>query len=98
MDQMHLRRAPAHCVPPLNLNSNADLASGKCKDLACIIRHKKTKTNNFCLSKYHKIVWNSKDKFNITKSMRAKINLLNSMSTSPAAFCYDIPIIHVIST
>ena len=47
---------------------------------------------NFYLSKDHKTVWNSKEKFNITNSMQEDINLLSSMVTSPTAFRWETPI------
>ena len=45
---------------------------------------------NFCLSKDHKTVQDSKEKFNFTKHTNAKINLLTSMAKSPMTFRCEI--------
>ena len=64
------------------------------KHLTDLLQYTHTNIRNFWVSKAHKTVWNSKEKFNITKSMWAEINFLYSMSTSHTAFQGEIPTRH----
>ena len=63
----------------LNLNSSLVIARGKHKNLTENVTPKNTSVKNFCLTKAHKKVLNSKKKFNGTKHMRAEVNLLASV-------------------
>ena len=74
----------------LKFNSNTAFSRGKFKHLTELLTSKNINIKNFCLSKAHKTVWNSKEKFNITKSMRDDIDLLTSMKKSPTAFLWEI--------
>ena len=64
----------------LKFNSNAVFSRGKFTHLIDLITSKNYNIMNFYLSKSHKTVWNSKGKFNIIKLMKARLDLLSSMS------------------
>ena len=81
----------------LKFNSKDAFASGKHKNITCLLRSKKISIKIFFLSESHKTVWNSKEKFNIIKYVRAEINIFSSIATWPADFRWDIPIKHVMS-
>ena len=51
----------------LKFNSNKVITNGKHKYLTDLLASKSINTKNFFLSRSHKTVWNSKEKFNITK-------------------------------
>ena len=71
---------PHHAVSlVLKFNLKISFASGKFKHLTDLLTSNNINIKNFCLLKAHKTVWNSKEKFNVTKSMRVEINLLISM-------------------
>ena len=82
----------------INFNSYTVFANGKHKHLTCLIKSKRISIKIFCWSKAHKIMWTSKEKFNVANSMWAEINLDDSMATSPTTFYWKIPTRHVVST
>ena len=63
----------------LKFNSNTTFSSDTFKHLTDLLTSKSINVKNFCLSKAHKTLWNSKEKFNATKPIRAETRLLASI-------------------
>ena len=80
----------------LKFNSNTVFATGNYKHLTEFFKSKNVNIKNFYLSKVCKTMWNSKERFNIIKSMKADMNLLAIMTTLLTDFHWDIPIRHFI--
>ena len=80
----------------LKFNSRKVLTSGKSKHLEDLLASKNINTKKVYLSKAYKTVWNSKEKFNITKHMKDELYLLVSVSKSLISFHWETPIRHVI--
>ena len=59
--------------------------SGNFKDLTDLLTSKNMSVQNFYPREAHKTSWNSREKFKISKHMRAELDLLTSMSKSPIA-------------
>ena len=77
------------CAVPLalKLNSITVFTSRKHRHPEELLKSESTIIKSFCLIKPLKIVWNSKEKFGITKSAWAKIDLLTSIEGSSTDFC-----------
>ena len=82
----------------IKFNSNTVFSSGKFRQLTDLLTSKNICIKNFYLAKAHKTVWNSREKFFVTKQMPAELDLLATMAQSPAKYRWEIPIRHVVST
>ena len=51
----------------IKFNSNTFFSSGKFRQLTDLLTSKYISTKNFYLAKFHKTVWNSREKFFVTK-------------------------------